>query len=356
MNECHKITNAETLICVMSGNFVQRGEAAICDKYTRAVWAIKAGADIVIELPTVFALSPAPDFAYGAVKLLNAIPSVKHLCFGSESGDLNELYNFIDSLSSSDEKIKPLLKQGISFATASAVSDPDFFKSNNILGAEYIKSLRLLNSHITPVTIKRQGAGYNCLSTNDDHLSASSIRKLVNNSDYEKIKDYVPNYVLESLKYTKNSEDELFQMLSYMILTKGKKLSSAANLYEGLENRIISSLIKSNNLECLINNISTKRYPISKIKRILMCALLEIDKKSVLSAKNMKPYAKVLALKKGRHDILSTLSKSVKLIISSEDYKNQNKSIKTDILATSIYSSITKNNKLNDISSGLILV
>lgn len=343
--------NPDALILIMSGNFVQRGEPAVRDKFTRAEWAIRAGADAVLELPAVFACAPAENFAFGAVSVLSKIKAVKYLSFGSESGDISQLIEYSRKLREKD--IKGSLKSGTSFASSFADSD---YRSNNILGAEYIKAMEKLGSHITPFTFQRKGAGYNSLSDDGEFLSASFLRKCLGEGDLDVLKKGAPDYVIKDLKKS-DFEDALYHMVCHAVLTKGADgIENSAYISEGLHNRIYRAAKVSSSYRELIENIRTKRYPASKVKRILINILLGIDKELVESAKSGPFYARALAVKRGREDLLAEIKKDLPLIVRAEDYRDFScPALDIDILSSDIYSKIS-GEKINDLSKGLVKV
>jgi predicted nucleotidyltransferase len=341
----------DVLVCVMSGNFVQRGEPAVKGKFTRAAWAIKAGADVVLELPAVFACAPAENFALGAVSILSRIRAVKHLSFGSESGDIDRLHEYSEKLRNKD--IKETLKEGESYASSFADAD---FLSNNILAVEYIRAIDRLSSHITPFTVKRMGSDYNSLSKGEAYCSASFLRKALSEGDFDAVKKHTPQYVWRELKQA-SFDEALFAMACHAILTRGPKaLEGAAYVSEGLHNRIYRAARESLSFAELVEKIRTKRYPSSKVRRILINILLGVDKELVESAKGGPFYARVLALKKGREDVLAEIKKDLPLIARSEDYRNFScPALEVDILSSHIYYKISRE-KVNDFSAGLVKV
>lgn len=339
------------LVCLMSGNFVQRGEPAVRGKFARAVWAIKAGADVVLELPAVFACAPAENFAFGAVSILSRISAVKYLSFGSESGDIEKLLEYSRKLR--DKDIRQRLKSGTSYA--SSFADEDFL-SNNILAVEYIRAIEKLGSRITPFTLKRMGAGYNSLADGEEYCSASFLRKALDEGDFDAVKRHTPEYVWKELKQP-SFDEALFAMACHAILTKGQKaLESAAYVSEGLHNRIYKAAKESSSYAELVENIRSRRYPASKVRRILINILLGVDKKLQESAKGGPFYARVLALRKGREDVLAEIKKDLPLIARAEDYRRFScPALEVDVLSSLIYSKIS-GEKINDLSAGLIKV
>ena len=337
IEEAKKLTN-NPIICIMSGNFVQRGEPAILDKYTRANLATNAGADIVIELPTIFALSSAPDFAFGAIKFLNCIKNIEYLCFGSECGDINTLYKLLDKTnSSSNNTAKTILDSGISVATAQCAVLGDYAKPNNILGIEYLKAIKQTNSHIRPLTIKRED-NYKDNIINYT-ASATALRKLIKEENFNELSKLAPQLNgINPLEYSNMST--FYKLLEFSIKTSNTfDLEKINGVSEGIENRIYNAY---NQTLDPIKTIITKRYPEGKVKRILCCSLLKITKELINNAKETDcTYLKVLAVKNKK--FLSFLPNE-KLVIKKEDYNklnaNQLNVINVDLLASKIYSCI----------------
>ena len=220
INKTKELTNSDLIIAVMSGNFNQRGIPSIIDKWTKTKLALQNGVDIVLELPSIYALSSAEFFSYGAVSLLNSLGVVDSLCFGSEAGDITLLETIAEVLVHEPNDYKALLRReldkGLLFPKARSlalvehlVNKTDYDKyyleeqlnsSNNILGIEYIKSLKRLNSSIKPYTIKRQGGSYNSENLNEIFSSATSIRRVLSaNQDILNLNHHVPESVYKEL-------------------------------------------------------------------------------------------------------------------------------------------------------------
>lgn len=212
-NPCHKghayqiekareLSGSDIIIALMSGNFVQRGIPAVFDKYTRAGLAVLSGADIVIELPTVYATSSAEGFAYYAVDILNRLNTVDYISFGMENDNLSIINEIAKILSDEPENYRILLKKYMSkgfsaplsreYALSEYLSNTGFRNilgmPNNILALEYIKALHKTASAITPVPVKRIGNGYNDAIATTPYPSATSIRNMYKNNDTEGIK------------------------------------------------------------------------------------------------------------------------------------------------------------------------
>ena len=211
----------DSIAVILSGNFTERGDVAVLDKYTRATHAIKAGADIVLELPTVFATSNAEIFAKGAIKLINAVECQKSLCFGTESQEKSDIYLACDlSLNETAEFKKELIKQlksGVSYAKArattlktlndgceSAISTP-----NNILGVEYVKAIKQSGNNIQVYTLKRQGGAFNDSALKKEISSALAIRTAIESGNFNGVKNGVPPFVFSDLPKTLPSVSSL---------------------------------------------------------------------------------------------------------------------------------------------------
>ncbi len=354
----------DSLIVIQSGNFTQRGEIAVLDKYTRAKHAILAGADMVIELPCVYATANAEIFALGGIKLFNLI-NASTLCFGAEKDDkdsflqtaracLRESKNF-------KKELKNNLKLGYKFVKAKSLAlskeknvDCDLLeKPNNILGLEYTKALLKSKKPFNIYPIKRIGEDFNSTDFSTEFSSASGIRQAISlNQD---VSLCVPDYVFKDLpKDLPNLDKEII----YSILNKSpNELKNLPDVSEGLENRIYNLAQENYTFNTLINSLCTKRYTKTRLQRILINNLLNIDKNLISVAKKTTPYVKVLAIKKDKLNLLGELSKSCTLITQRSDTlklnKNQKLILERDIFSSKIYSLIT-NNKQNSFEMKII--
>lgn len=303
------------VVAIMSGNFVQRGEPAIFSKKTRAKTALMNGIDLVVEMPCVWAVSSAERYAEAGVYLADSLGCVDSLVFGSECGELKKLSDIEQSLTESkfEKMLKNYLKSGITFAKAREkavyrlLPNIDVSKilssGNDILGIEYIKAIRNLHSNIKPLTLQR--------SVN--FKSASEIRTLIKEKD-EKYCEYIPNNIniLESPKDIFWGEKGVFAILNNVNL---EYLYNLPDISEGLENKIYNSLNRCINLENLLNMVKSKRYTMSRIKRIIMCAYLGITNK--IQAKR-PPYLRILGATNEGLEILNAMSGRVKLPVVSK--------------------------------------
>ncbi len=303
------------VISIMSGNFVQRGEPAIFSKKTRAQFALTNGVDLVVEMPCVWALSPAEKYAETGVFLADSLGCVDSLVFGSECGNLKKLSEIEQTLDKTEfsEILQNKLKSGVTFAKAREqaiellLPGTEFSNilstGNNILGVEYIKAIKKLQSSINPITLQR----------NSNFKSASEIRTLIkkNNKNYC---EHMPNTmeILETPRDIFLGEKGIISVLKRMNL---EDFAQLPDISEGLENKIYNSLCECTNLENLLGLIKSKRYTMSRIKRILMCAYLGITNK--IQRKN-PPYSRTLGATAKGLEILNIAKKTAKLPIISK--------------------------------------
>lgn len=340
IKQTREVTNADAIAVIMSGNFVERGEPAILDKSIRARHAIECGADIVIELPCLYATSAAKYFAEGAIRTAMNIKGAKQLSFGSECGDIDTLKAISDITHSEsfNTAIKQNLANGDSYPVAhekainKAIKSANFDKNapkidtksiispNNILGLEYISAIKRLGADITPITIKRTGSGYHDEFLIDNkYPSATAIRNAIGNK--ESFSDFVPETTLSDLKNApKIDTNRLFAVIAMRLLD-----NSAFECYEdneGVINRVRESLSTAKDLDELIRLTHTKRYTLSRIKRVLLHIALN-HSPQLLDAP--LDYARVLAVKKDRLDLLSLIKNqpSVSALYQSDLYADK---------------------------------
>ena len=322
INETKKLFGENSaVVCCMSGNFVQRGEPAVFSKFARAKAAVMCGADLVIELPLETALASAEGFAFGGVKLLDSLGMCTHLSFGSEEGEVQRLDKIADALLAPqmDEFIKTELESGVSYAAARQKALQKVLgeesklieKPNNILGIEYLKALKIIHSDMQPVTVTRFGGDHD----GKCGYSASAVRaKLV-----EGVADWsiVPQKAAEVFKnemaegrgpvFTKDIETAILCRLRTMSEKEYDELPFAS---EGLGQRLRKSVLTSATLDEILEKTKTKRYAMSRIRRMIMCAYLG------LTAEDMKKepeYIRVLAVSKKGRGLLKTMRETAKL-------------------------------------------
>ena len=364
IQESRKKTNCDAVIAVMSGNYVQRGEPSLIDKWSRTKMAILNGVDLVIELPSIFSCATAETFAYSSVKLLNDTGVVDFLSFGSEIGDIKSIESVASLLSSENEifkkTIKSYLNQGMSFPVARQKTmetltgkNYDFISSsNNILAIEYIKALNSLKSKITPLTITRKGEAYNSKNIVTSFSSASAIRDAITNNNFGQIAKTIPNNVFEILIDGINKGiapitlDSFCEYLNYLLREKSsQELACISDISEGLENRIKSSADSCFKTKEILDFIKTKRYTHTRLQRVLLHILLNIKTETIDYYKQTgySPYIRILGFKKDKEKLLSAIVKnsSLPILVNFKDGKNLNENCKTlldiESKATDIY-------------------
>ena len=349
LNETRRLSGADALVLAMSGNFVQRGEPAILDKWERARLAVSAGADLVLEIPTLYCLADAGRYAKGGIGTLKALGICDFISFGSESGDLESLSLIAERLADNKEEIDKIISEnkdlGLSFPTArelayenifgdaSRASSKDAFddadkdanqdanngrnaeiptSSNDILAIEYLKQIS--DSGLKPITVKRIGASYNEeLNDGKQFQSASAIRKALEKG--EDVSPYVPADVLLKLnqaralgRFGKPAEERLFNLIRYAIISSTvEQIDECPSGGEGLGNRIKEAVIKSDNLQDLLLASKSKRYTYTRLSRLALQILLGMDRR--MYDYETIPYIRILAVSERGRELLSIVKK-----------------------------------------------
>lgn len=373
LNQSKKITGSDYSIAIMSGHFLQRGEPALFDKWSRAKMAVENGVDLVIELPTLYSCQSAEFFANGAVKILDKLNVVDYLSFGSESGNIEVLKLIGQILNNEPESYKKTLKRelssGILFPKArskalyeyiheSNFEDVDLEEieellsnPNNILGIEYIKNILKYESDIKPVTLQRHQAGYNSTEFYEDICSATAIREsLKSDDDIEKIRNYVPEKTYEIMKERLDQGfkpvfvENFYQNLVYRTLLSGKKLENIFEVKEGIENKIMSNIMKHNNYQEFLHSVKSKRYTLTSIKRMLNNIVLDLEKDIVVRSKEDydNVFMRILAFNDKGRKIISKIKKSsdIEILNKLGGKKELNYILNEDIKATDIYNTV----------------
>lgn len=367
-----KKTNADYSIAVISGSFLQRGEPSLVDKWTKAKMAIDNGFDLVIELPFIYSTQSAEYFAYGGVKLLDSLNIIDYISFGSESDDLKELSHIAKILNREPESytefLKDNLSEGLSYSRSRSNAIEQYInskninnnidyahilkQSNNILAIEYLKALYKIDSKIKPISIKRIGSDYKDLSISNQFSSATSIRNLIKKNGIASAKEFVPEKTYLALEeyiakyrnfnYLENYRDIIVYLLR---TTSSEKMKTLLNIEEGLENRFIDKAFRYNDLETIIEEVSSKRYPKTRIQRILIHLLHSLYSHDFFEAeKNYPSYIRVLGLNKNGFKILNKIKSSsdISIINKFANYKDLkdesiNKVINYDKISSDIF-------------------
>ena len=336
--------NSDAVIVIMSGSFVQRGDAAITDKWSRAETALLNGADLIIELPVIYALNTAQKFAFGSTYIINSLGIADELCFGSESGDIKELDSAASLLENEPDevssKIKQYLGSGLNYPSSrekaySGMLKPDILSNpNNILALEYMRSLIQLKSAITPRTIKRYGAGHHDTDTYKNIASASAIREMI----FSK-KNYLPYIPDNTPSFTAPYDlSALDSAVIYKLRSSSAdRLSHINDVSEGLENRIIKMSADFSSIEALAENIKTKRYTRTRINRILISSLLELTSDLC----SLKPsYVRILGMNKTGMALLGKAKHICRLpiITKTADFDRSDPIFSAELRATDAFS------------------
>ncbi len=320
---------ATHVVAVMSGSFVQRGEPAIMSKFDRARMALLGGVDLVLELPVPWCLSSAEGFAHGAVALLDALRCVDTLSFGSEAGDLAPLQKAVSIMDTPRfaSLLRYFMELGISFpeaqqkalaeiAGASAASVLD--TPNNTLGIEYLKALDRLGSNIKPFTVKRMGSAHDSLAPIGNTASASFLRTLLMSDRLINTLPYIPAPSAAALsdaaqngRLPADAKQLERAVLSRLRQLSVEELGDLPGISEGLENRMYNAIRTAKSLAELEEGIKTKRYPLTRVRRLIWSAYLGIP---AGYAGTCPPYARVLAANERGKEILSASRPAVPLL------------------------------------------
>ncbi|OBZ16839.1 nucleotidyltransferase [Bacillus sp. FJAT-26390] len=333
LQQSRKITQADAVVAVMSGHFLQRGEPALLDKWARTRMALEGGCDLVIELPVAYATQAAEWFAYGAVSLLEATGVVDSFCFGTENGELEPLLQAAEIVAHEPQAFKLLLKQqlqtGMSYPSAyssaitaylsdqgyaSAAKFP-FSLPNHTLALHYLLALKRLGGKMEPFTITREKAQYNQDTATDSQIaSATAIRKLLlEQRSLDEARAYVPESTYRILQQEWSagrcpiSWASFTDTLLHAVVTRSPaELAHMHELSEGLEHRLLNALpkLKSREFEDILEALKTKRYTRTKLQRALLAILLGHSKADLTQQKLASgvEYIRVLGFtEKGKH-------------------------------------------------------
>lgn len=368
LNESKKLTGSSYTVAIMSGNFTQRGNTSIIDKWSKAKSAIECGVDLVVELPVLYSTSSAENFAEGAIKILDSLKVVDYLSFGAETADINLLNNIATVLNEEPKEYKSLLseelKKGLSYPKArenalmiylndikkysNVLSSP-----NNILGIEYIKALKKYNSIIQPIAMPRHESGHNDLNYHGNIASSTAIRNITKNNGFDILRKLMPEpsytNLIKNIKAGHVVPDlSVFEKEIIFNLRKMSiyDISQLPDVSEGLEFAIKNAANSCNSLVELLNIIKSKRYTQTRIQRILLYSLLGITKKDIAISKKTQPYVRVLGFNEKGKYLISEVAKAnpkLNIITSVKKFtdKNLNRNLKSmlekDIWATDVY-------------------
>ncbi len=362
LGKIREASGCDKIVCVMSGNFTQRGDMAVFDKFTRARHAVENGADVVLELPVSFAVSPAELFARGAVKIICSVPAVDTLAFGCESGSAENFLHAANVTLSESKEFKNALKEnmkgGASYIKARTeavlqfhgdVDEALLTSPNNILGTEYCRALLSEKSAIKPLPIPRIGGGYADTSLFKNFSSATALRACMEEDSRRSrkaLKNNLPESVYRDALLAEKYPFEQAEMYALAAAAE-EEIAQCPDCSEGLENRL-KALAKTNPArDELMEKAVSKRYTLSRLKRILAQNLLKIKLKDVRRFLENPLYCNVLAVKKEGSDETLALFGEGKfpLVVRKSDAAALKKEafdcFATDVRANDIYNALT---------------
>ena len=368
LEKSREISKADFVVAVISGNFTQRGEPALLDKWTRSRIAVENGADLVLEMPFVFATGSAETFARGGVGILEGLGIVDALCFGSESADCSELQFMADFLKNESPEFRMYLKKhldmGISFPKARELAVNECLgmdagkllkNPNDILAIEYLKQIRSM----TPVAIERKGS-YSSEKLPEDQLlqatypSAMAIRKAVFCGELPEVEQFVPKGTFEELRvlfdmgggFTAPTEKN--KLMNYYDLLRSSILSSDApelaqieGVTEGMENRIKKEVRLHSDMDSFADALKSKRFTRTAINRMLIHILTGLKNPVPIGSDSL--YTKVLAFNDNGSKLLKEASQhgELKIITNINKYDDLPSGLEYDIRATDLYNLMT---------------
>lgn len=370
ISEARRITGADCVIVVMSGDFVQRGTPAIMNKYLRTKLALSGGADLVMELPVWISTASAMDFAEGAVSLFHALGCIDYLCFGSESGSTDKLSQAADLFLLEPDDYKTALKKqlacGKSFPKARKAAwesytgeNGDFLDlPNNILGISYLMALKKTQSSIKPVTVKRQG-DFHSLSTENRFASASALRNIIlQSSDSFELQNQLSSFMPDSSAFTTVIDgyqkeypvisDDFWPILKARLLSESVWNEPYYDLPDELAARIRKQFFSCNTYTELITSLKTALYTRTRIERSLIHLLLDLKEEDVHRWKEngWALYARILGFRKSAAPYLKTIASSGSIPVFSRSMPDQSMNpmalscYRKDILAANLYENV----------------
>lgn len=359
LEKTREASNADVVIAVMSGQFLQRGEPALLPKWYRAHMALLAGVDIVLELPYQFATQKADTFAYGALSILGEIGCAS-VCFGSESGRIEDFHTTLRYLEKNkeayDQKIKFFIAKGMSYPSAlsSAFLElqktekmVDLSRPNNILGYQYVKAIHDLKLNMEAITITRTSADYHDQEfTSESIASATSIRKALFAEDgrIEKVNSYVPLTTLELLQEYLTKYKQFHQWENYWPYLRFRLLQAAPselrNIYEveeGLENRVMEAALAAESFQDFMTRIKTKRYTWTRLQRMCTHILTNTSTEDMRERMTKATYIRLLGMNEKGRAYLNKWKGNASIPLISKLSSFQKEDISLDVRASKIY-------------------
>lgn len=359
LNKINNFSKNNIIIVALSSSFVQRGEPGFLTKWQRTELALKGGANLVVELPFVFSCQNAEIFSLGAIGILNNL-NITDLVFGSETDEIQKLINIAKVLLTNNPSYDKLLKEKLQSGTSFIVSRNESLlesgmlnsedieilsKPNNILGIEYIKSVLKINPNINIKNISRIGVQHDSNITLNKYSSASYIRNLPRNNP--KLKNLVPSYTYKMIQKNKSPDlEKLLDLLKYKFLIDKDSMKNSLEYEVGVENRFDKYLYDVKSFNEIIDKVSNKRLTKSRIRRLVISYLLNVEKKDVFKALENNEYLRILGMDEEGMKYLRKLEKPY--ITNFKEIKNHNENVKfigeIEVKTTNLYSIFTNNN------------
>lgn len=354
IQKARELTGADVVVAIMNGDFMQRGEPAIIDKYTRAGMALDGGADLVFELPVRYGISSAEDFAYGGILALESLSFVDSYCFGSESGDVGALKRAGKLLAEENDEFRKslaaLLRSGLSYPAARerALREqmegeedgmPDLAAPNDILGIEYIKAADQLHSAMKPVVVKRMGMGYHD-TEGQGFLSATAIRERIREGKFDGISRTAETQLRE-VGYMLEAEN-FWNVCSYAIRNRWEDLECIKDVSEEIAGRFRRSWYQAVSLEDFVNRCKTKHVTTARIRRCVFQVMLGVEKCE--ERETSLPYIRLLGMRKEAAGYLKGISGTALLGRLARDKTGLEEEagvkLEQDIRASDLYRSV----------------
>ena len=353
LNESVSQTNADFKVAIISGNFVQRGEPSIINKWEKTKVALAAGFDLVVELPTLYAISSAENFASGSIKIADQIGS-DFISFGTESGDLEKLKELSSLINKNEKeyvaKVRGKIAEGFSYPKSQELVIDEMFgdefagvcKPNNILGLEYLKSLDAISSDIVPITVKRDFG----------KSSSSDVRALIRASGFnvEDLRGMIPDFSYDVLAENIENGNAVLSLrafekeIIYILRTiDNERLKDIPDVPENMLSNLKKVACSTNSLDELIAALKNKSITQARIQRILLYVLLGITKSDMELSKRITPYVRVLGMSEFGKMVLSGLSKDVNVVTSVKGFERNCgdsdllRMLEIDKMATDVY-------------------
>lgn len=361
LEQARQKSQADVVIAIMSGNFLQRGEPAILDKWTRAEQALVNGADLIIELPVCYAIQSADYFAKGGIKLLHSL-GVTDLCFGTDSA--SELdYEAFAKFNSDNEEI---ISKTFSLLTDKGMSYPqqmtevyrqlypewplDFNSPNHILGMSYAKENQKYPKQMTLHPLKRVVSNYHDKEIiSQQFASATAIREAALNDKLIEAKEVMPNITYRDLEQVPLIDwNRAWPYLKYQLLTKTPEdLAAIYQMVEGIEYRLIECVKKATSFANFVNQVKSKRFTWARIQRLCVYVFLNITEKEMMAAWDA-PYLRILGFNDKGRKFLNDRRKTATLPLITKVCRDNEKQLELDIKAGKLYQLLTNESKDQD--------